>query len=136
MTRAISNPTLSTLRALLTAPAPSPAKPPRARKALAPATVDLRSMSNTKPHVRIPYAGPSPKTHASAAKLRRTAMMECECRYCALALYPPTTFAEYERLGLREPSFARVIDEAALFTLFGPFTEAQAERAETMGVRS
>lgn len=96
-----------------------------------------RDPFNRAEHVRVPYLGEPPKTPAAAAKLRRDAMQMCPCRMCALALYPPTTFEEYERLGLRAPSFARVAEEWEMFTgASRPFTEEQFNRAVEMGVES
>lgn len=61
---------------------------------------DLRDVTNNRPHTAVPYAGPTPKTAAQAAKLRKKAMQACGCRLCALALNPPQTFAEWTRFGL------------------------------------
>lgn len=110
MTRRTDSDTLGKLRAMLAAaelppPAPPTSKKAKApRKTLAPTTIDLRAPTNTKPHVRIPYNGPQPKTPAAAAKLRRVAMAQCECRLCALALNPPKTFEEARLCGMSQPS--------------------------------
>jgi hypothetical protein len=126
MSKPLTNPTLAMLRALLTAP-PSPPRPvlspstcrplppfpekaPKAKRLSRAVALEIeikarRDPLNRAEHVRMPYLGPTPKTHAAAAKLRREAMLMCPCRLCALALYPPTTFEEYARLQLAEPSF-------------------------------
>lgn len=59
---------------------------------------DLRDPSNNRPHIEVPYTGPAPRTAAQAAKLRKKAAQACGCRLCALALNPPTTFADWQRL--------------------------------------
>lgn len=76
-----------------------PLKPLRKPKALPP---EARETSNTKPHTEATIA---PEVRASlkgatARKARHGAMLACGCRLCALALNPPLTFAEWERLGL------------------------------------
>jgi hypothetical protein len=112
MSKTITNPTLAALRALMTAPPPAPVKSTPARTSRAVSReIEIKARRdpfNRAEHVRVPYLGPAPKTPASAAKLRREAMLMCPCRYCALALYPPTTFAEYAALGLTEPSLTAV----------------------------
>lgn len=69
--------------------------------------VEPRSMENTMAHVEAPVTQ-KPATKAAAAKMRKAAMKACSCRLCALALNPPMTFAEYERLGLSAISAERV----------------------------
>lgn len=142
MTRRADTDTLATLRAMLVAEArptvrtnsaphglaavvadenverKARAKAKRERKSLS-AEIEVkarRSPGNVAEHVRVPYLGPDPKTSASAAKLRREAMLMCPCRLCALALYPAQTFAEYADLQLHEPSFAEA-EEGRLFDL-------------------
>ncbi len=82
--------------------------PKRLARKLAALPPEARELSNLRPHTeavvspetRAALSGPHAR--ATATKARRAAMLACGCRLCALALNPPQTFAEYERLGLGE----------------------------------
>lgn len=99
---------------------PSRTKSPRAKKSslartfnLAGVEVDLRDPRNVAPCTAPAYTGPAPKTPAAAAKIRRELMAKCSCRLCALALNPPSTFAEHRAL------CGQILDESMEREVFG-----------------
>lgn len=59
--------------------------------------LDARDPRNTRPHTAPMFMGDRPTSAARAASLRKGAMLACECRLCALALNPPSTFADFSK---------------------------------------
>ena len=82
--------------------------------------IDARDPRNNRPCTAPRHVGGPPKSAAGALKLRRSYMAQCECRLCALAMFPARTFAEHEAFGL---SAIRAEHDASPFGKRGPSIE-------------